>query len=98
LAGSAALVFAALVVKWALTLQEAGNMDPRNAIARLATVYIPVPPKRSITGRVTLMFQERFVEMDAVTDNEETLKTGETVQVVGLQGGATLVVKPVRKE
>ncbi|GHV04727.1 hypothetical protein FACS1894217_00470 [Clostridia bacterium] len=93
LAGTAALVLAAFIVKWSLKLQETGNVNPRNAIAQLATVYIPVRPNRESTGRVTLTLQGRFVEMDAVTDDGGTLKTGETVQVVGLQGSSTLVVK-----
>jgi membrane protein implicated in regulation of membrane protease activity len=94
--GSAALIFAALVIKWALKLQETGNLNPQNALAKMATVYIPIHPGRSGSGRVTLELQGRFVEMDAMTDSPDTLKTGETVQVVGIQGGSTLVVKPIR--
>jgi hypothetical protein len=96
-AGSAALVFAAFVIKWALKLQEAGNINPRNALAQIATVYIPIQPKRSHVGQVTLMLQGRYIEMDAVTDNENPLKTGQTVQVVAIQGASTLVVNPVVK-
>ncbi|MDR0858623.1 MAG: NfeD family protein [Oscillospiraceae bacterium] len=94
-AGSVALVFAALVIKWSLKLQEAGNINPRNAIAQIGTVYIPIQPKRSHVGQVTIMLQGRFIELDAVTDNDASLKTGQTVQVVGIQGASTLVVSPV---
>ncbi|GHV10807.1 hypothetical protein FACS1894219_00930 [Clostridia bacterium] len=95
-AGTAALLFAALVIKWGLKLQESGNLIPHNAIAKMATVYIPIRPRRSSGGRVTLELQGRFVEMDAVTDNQFTIKTGETVQVVGIQGASTLVVVLVK--
>ncbi|MDR3084691.1 MAG: hypothetical protein LBU47_00075 [Christensenellaceae bacterium] len=95
LSGGAALIFAALVIKWALMLQDSGNINPKNAIAKMATVYIPVPPLRSSTGRVTLLLQERFVEMDAVTDSPLPLKTGQSVQVVGVTGGNVLIIRPV---
>jgi len=94
--GTAALVFAAFVIKWMLKLQDSGNIDPRNAIASMATVYIPIPPARAESGRVTLLLQERYVEMEAVTDSERTLKTGETVQVVGVVGKGTLITRPIK--
>jgi membrane protein implicated in regulation of membrane protease activity len=94
-AGMLALVFAAFVISWAMRMQDDGNLDIENAIESMATVYIPVPPLRSSVGRVTLTLQERFVEFDAVTDSAETLKTGEPVRVVGVQGGNTLVIEPV---
>jgi len=93
-AGFLALLFAALVIKWAMKLQEDGNISTHNAIGLAATVYIPIPPNRTNTGRVTLTLQERFVELEACTDAQEKIQTGETVLVVGSVGG-TLIVSPM---
>ena len=92
--GSAALVFAALVIRWALNMQDSGNLNLSNAISKTATVYIPIPAGRVATGRVMMLLQERYVELEAVTDSSEELPTGGTVQVVGLTAGGTLVVTP----
>ncbi len=93
--GFAALVIAALVIKYALRLQENGNIAAKNAVAHTATVYIPIPAARSGCGKVTMNLQERFVEMDALTDCDRVLKTGETVQVVGVTDEDRLVVRPL---
>ena len=39
------------------------------------------------------MVQDRLVEMDAVTDEEESIPTGAEVTVVGISNGNTQVVK-----
>lgn len=93
--GFAALVIAALVIQYALRLQENGNIAAKNAVAHTATVYIPIPAARSGCGKVTMNLQERFVEMEALTDCDRTLKTGETVQVVGVTDEDKLVVRPL---
>jgi hypothetical protein len=95
ISGVAALVLSAYIIKWSLGLQESGNILARNAIGSIATVYIPIPAQRSGCGHVTLTLQERFVEMEAVTDSEDTLKTGRQVQVVGVVGENRLIVKSV---
>lgn len=93
--GFSALLIAALVVKYALRLQENGNLSAKNAIAHTATVYIPIPAARGGAGKVTLNLQERFVEMDAVTDSDAPLPTGTTVQVVRVTDTNELVVRPL---
>ncbi|MDR0963334.1 MAG: hypothetical protein LBM60_01810 [Clostridium sp.] len=95
ISGVAALVLSAYIIKWSLGLQESGNISARNAIGSIATVYIPIPAQRSGCGHVTLTLQERFVEMEAVTDSEDTLKTGRQVQVVGVVGENRLIVKSI---
>jgi hypothetical protein len=92
-AGTAALLFAALMVKWVLRLQGSGNLSVSNALEQTATVYIPIPPERSAPGRVTMLLQGRFVELEAVTDGDTPLKTGENVRVTGVLGNNCLIVR-----
>ena len=39
------------------------------------------------------MLQDTFVELDAVTDEENEIPSGREVVVIGLSGQSTLVVK-----
>jgi membrane protein implicated in regulation of membrane protease activity len=73
-------------------MQSSGNLRYSNAIGRSAEVYIPVPAQRGGRGKVMVEIQERLVEAEAVTDEGEKLKTGETVKVIG-NIGSTLIIK-----
>lgn len=97
-AGAAALLGIALLFKYALKLQDRGNLDIRNAIGKTGTVYLPVPPRRQSAGKVTVLFQQRLVEVDAVTDDSSPLKTGEMAMVVGIIGENTVLVRAISPE
>ena len=53
-----------------------------------------MPALRSGNGKVNVYVQERYVELEAVTDSEEPIKTGEKVKVVDTMDNGTLVVAP----
>jgi hypothetical protein len=75
------------------SLNSAGNERIVNAIGRQATVYIPIPIAGKGAGKVQLSMQNRIVEYQAVTDDVEPLKTGESVEVVGIVGSDTVRVR-----
>ena len=87
-----AMLLMALFLKVALQLQSDGTMDLRNALGKAGTVYLTVPAGRSGVGKVTVLFQDQFQELSAVTDDPEHLPTGTEVVVVGISGSSTLVV------
>ena len=95
LAGVAALLVAAVVMRLVLRMQSSGNLDLRNAISHTGDVYITIPPLRSRRGKITMLLQERFVELDAVTDSTTAIKPKTKVEVIGLDGIDCLVVRPV---
>lgn len=97
LGGLGALFAAAYIIKASLRLQENGNLSPKNALAHTATVYIPIPPSREGTGKVTMNLQERFVELDALTDCDVKIPTGATVQVVAVTDKNEVIVRPFIK-
>jgi membrane protein implicated in regulation of membrane protease activity len=76
-------------------LSAAGNERIANAVGRTATVYVRIPPSRKGAGKVQLSMQNRIVEYQAVTDDAETMKSGETVEVVGITGSDTVCVRRV---
>jgi len=93
--GVCAMLLAAIVIRLALRMQASGNLYIGNAISQTAEVYIKIPPSRSEKGKVTMLLQERFVELDAVTDSEEALLPGTKVGVVATAYGDCLVVSPI---
>ena len=72
-----------------LRMQQSGNLELNNAIGKIAEVYVPM--EKEGKGKVTLVVQERFMELDAVC-MEEDLKTGQQVRVVGVTPANVLVV------
>lgn len=95
LAGVAAMLVASMAIGFALRMQSSGNINLRNAVLQTADVYITIPPLRSNIGKVTMVLQERFVEIDAVTDSPEPLKPHTKVEIVDTAGKDCLVVMPV---
>ena len=95
LSGAAAMLLASIAIRFALKMQSSGNIDLRNAVSLTADVYITIPPSRSGTGKVTMLLQERFSEIDAITDNAEALKPQTKVEVTGLENKDCLIVKPL---
>ena len=96
--GIAALIGIAYMMKAIMKLQDDGNIDIGSAIGKSGKVYIPIPGNMTGSGKITLTLQERFIETDAVTACDRTIKTGETVRIVATDEVGTLVVEPVIKE
>ena len=94
LSGVAAMILASVVIRFALKMQSSGNIDLRNALSQTAEVYITIPPSRSNTGKVTMLLQERFVEIDAITDSAEAIRPYTQVEIVGLKDRDCLIVRP----
>ncbi|MCI9273359.1 MAG: hypothetical protein HFE39_05295 [Clostridiales bacterium] len=97
-AGAAALLLLAWIMKKIAKMQDSGNVDMINAVGHPAKVYLKIPAQRKQTGKVTVIFQERLMECEAVTDSATDLLTGENVRVTGLADDGTLLVEPIVPE
>jgi membrane protein implicated in regulation of membrane protease activity len=95
LAGLAAMYGMYWLMRSISGLVSSGNQRIGNALGRRATVYVPIPAGKQGAGKVQLSMQNRIVEFLAVTDEPEKLKTGETVEVVGVAGSDTVFVRRV---
>lgn len=96
--GFLAMVGIAFIMKLAGKLQQNGNLDIGYAIGKVGTVYIPVPPKMTGSGKINLTIQERFVEVDAKTPWDRKLNTGESVRIIAADPAGIVVVEPLMKE
>lgn len=79
-------------------LQESGNMQPAKAIGKIGKVYLTVPAHDQGKGKVNLRLNGALRELDAISMDNDPIKTGESVRVVALQGKATLVVQKISEE
>jgi hypothetical protein len=91
LAGFSAMFLVAAVMMWVSKMQQSGNLDLHNAIGLMGDVYVPIPKVGK--GKVTLVVQERFLELDASCDSQD-LHTGDRIRVVGVTPYDTLLVEP----
>lgn len=93
-AGVVAFYVVGIIMRAFQRLQARGNVSLRNAVGKIATVYLRIPPENQGAGKVTVEIQNRTVEARAVTPGAE-LVTGAKVQVVAIVGADTLEVTPV---
>ncbi|MDE6565441.1 MAG: hypothetical protein K2L47_00050 [Clostridia bacterium] len=85
--GLVAFVAIGFAYKTIRKLQADGAIDNRNAIGKVAEVYLKVPAKGEGHGKLSIVIQGKLVEMDAVTDEAEPIPTGREVKVISLIGG-----------
>lgn len=98
-AGFLSLLLVAWIIKVAMSLQSAGNLDIRNAIGQVGRVYLTIPGGGRYSGKVSLLLQERAVDLDAITDDSVDIPTGSQVRVVSLRGGLLVVeADPFKKQ
>ncbi len=86
------VVLCSYAMKKAMQLQDSGNIDIANSIGKIGTVYLKIPGKRAGMGKVNVLIQERFVELDAMSEDEEDIPTGSEVLIVS-QNNDYVVVK-----
>jgi hypothetical protein len=74
-------------------LGSSGNERISNALGREARVYVTIPAGRQGAGKVQLSMQNRIVEFQAVTEDDQPLKSGQAVEVVGIVGSDVVQVR-----
>jgi hypothetical protein len=78
-------------------LTESGNLNLKNAVGSIAEVYLVVPENRKSLGKVQLKVQGVFKTLDAITDEEEPIKTGALVNVIDVTTNDILIVETSKK-
>ncbi len=91
--GLATMFLIALIFMWMFRLQSDGTMNIRNALGVSGKVYLRVPAERKGTGKVNLLVQGSYTELNAVSDEKTPIQYGEEVVVIGISGANTLIVK-----
>lgn len=92
-AGLAAYFLVWALIRLVLKLQEDGTLNYASAVGQTATVYVSIPASRAGRGKITLVLQGRYTELDAVTDETERIPVDCVVEIVEQAGDAFVVRK-----
>lgn len=96
LSGFVMMTIMASIVYFMGKLTDSGTLNLNNAVGRTGSVYLTIPAKRNGLGKVQIKVQG-LQTLDAMTDNEEDIKTGAVVDVIKILNNEILVVKPSGK-
>jgi hypothetical protein len=96
--GFIAAYLQALAYRAMMKLESSGNIDYNNAVGKTGTVYMRVPKLKSGKGKITLVIQERYTEIDAVTEELEDILPKTSIVVIGLLDPTTLIIKTNKGE
>ena len=91
----AALVAAVMYLfKWLSSMQKSGNIDFTTAAKGCeGKVYLTIPAARGGTGKVQITINGAVREYDAITESDNTLKTGAPIRVVDVIDSNTVLVE-----
>ena len=80
------------MMRWLQSLREEGNINYKNAIGQVGSVYVPIPPNREGLGQIEVKVQSRVSTVRAVSDHSERLENRVAVRVIELVDDRTLLV------
>ena len=76
-----------------MKLSHDGSFRMQEAVGLKADVYLRIPAARSGRGKVQVSVKGSVHEIDAVTDSDKEIATGEQVEIVEVLGDDLLLVK-----
>lgn len=76
-------------------LSASGNTSITNAVGQIGTVYLPIKANKSESGVIQVSIQGSLREVQALTEDQNDLRTGEKVRVVSVVDADTVVVSHV---
>lgn len=95
LAGSASVWIIGKMFEAAVRMQSSGTLNMRNAIGATGKVYLNIPEKG--IGRVTVKFQSRVMELDAVSDDGLAIPTDTAIRVLDANESNMVTVERLHK-
>lgn len=95
IAGVAAMFIVVLIYRGIAKMQYDGTFHVEQLVGKTATVYVAIPPLRQGKGKITLTAQGRYVEIDAMTDEDEKLSVDESVEIIATENDCAIVKKTV---
>ncbi len=79
LCGLISMFMVAYLLYKMIQMEESGNINLEQIIGSTGEVYIPIPEGAKAPGRVTIVVDDKNMEMDAVS--EDSVRTGEKVRI-----------------
>jgi len=84
-----------LLMRALFSLRSSGTLDYKNAVGKIATVYVTVPPNHKGGGQVEVLIQGRLQTISCMTAHTAPLAPRTKVKVVSLIDQGTLEVQPL---
>ncbi len=97
IAGLAMMILTTMLFFWMHKMAQSGTLKIKNAIGVIGEVYLPIGAQRSKIGKVQINVQGSLRELDAITDEEQELKTNSMVKVVKIVSSEILLVEKISK-
>ncbi|SEG60623.1 Membrane protein implicated in regulation of membrane protease activity [Halpernia humi] len=90
------IIFVAMfffIIKQMLKLQEDNSFKIENTLGKTAQVYMNIPPHKNGIGKIQMSIKGSFHELEAVTEESETIFASEMVKVVKVENQILIVEK-----
>lgn len=76
---------------------ESGTLDLNNAIGCVGEVYLPIGKERSTIGKVSVKVQGSLRELEALTDEDQDLSSGNVIKIINIVSDEILLVEKLKK-
>jgi len=96
--GIAFMMLVYYLMRGLYSLRDSGTLDYRNALGKVGTVYVPIPPGQSGAGQIQIVLQGSLRTIAAYTRGGQRIASQTRVKVVELADAQTLLVEPVGAE
>lgn len=83
----------AWVLMLLINLQSNGVMDIKSAIGKTGEVYLTIPPNKTAVGKVQIIVNNSYKTLDALTEDDDEIKTGAIIEVVDVVGDTLIVAR-----
>lgn len=75
---------------------ESGTLDLKNAVGCIGEVYLPIGAKRATIGKISIKVQGSLRELEALTDEDFDLQSGNVIKVLDVVSAEILLVEKLK--
>jgi len=97
IAGLIMMAITSALFFWIHSLAESGTLKISNAVGEIGEVYLPIGANRSKIGKISIKVQGSLRELEALTDNNEDIKTHTVIKVIEVISAELLLVEKLTK-
>ncbi|MEA4917445.1 serine protease [Proteiniphilum sp.] len=84
-----------MIVKVFLRLAEDNSFKMQDALHKTAEVYLTIPASRTGKGKILISVGGSLRELDAMTDEKESIHSRSTVKIIKIENNNILIVEKI---
>jgi len=89
------MLLIALMLHWVLKLDKDNTFHTEKVVGMTADVYLRIPAARQETGKIIVSLDGSVHELEALTDDSETIPTGGKVEILSVVKSSVVLVKKI---